>query len=52
LQSVLDAHLEAGRVVIADLRESVWIGERQLRARTELEAWVRQRTDPRVRVWR
>jgi hypothetical protein len=52
LQSVLDAHLAAGRVVIADLRESVWIGERQLRARAELEAWVRQRTDPRVRVWR
>jgi hypothetical protein len=52
LQVVLDDHLARGCVVIADLREGVWVGERQLRARTELEAWLRGASRERVRVWR
>lgn len=52
LQVVLDGHVSRGRVVIADLRDGVWVGERQLRARAELEAWTRTQSSDRVRVWR
>lgn len=52
LGRALDAHLAGGAVVIADLREGVWVGERQLRARAALEAWALRASADHVRIWR
>jgi hypothetical protein len=47
-------HAREGRAVIVDLREGVWVGDRQLRARAELEAWLARGSDVArsARVWR
>lgn len=52
LSATLQAHLDAGEFVIADLREAVWPGDRQQQAKRELAAWVEATHHPHLRVWR
>jgi hypothetical protein len=54
LQLAMERHAREGRAVIVDLREGVWVGDRQLRARAELEAWLARGSDVArsARVWR
>jgi 4-amino-4-deoxy-L-arabinose transferase-like glycosyltransferase len=40
LDRALDAHRAAGRTVVIDLREGVWLGARQQLARAEAAAWL------------